>query len=98
MKKVSKKVTHSSDLRKIRRKITTLIVLLLILIFFVYGFTMQTVKYEIESPEIENKTKIVFISDLHNCFYGGFDQSGLKENIDKVKGFVITQSLFLLFL
>lgn len=65
--------------RKIRRSI---IIILLILIFFVYGFTLQTVIYKTESDKITEKIKIVFLSDLHNCFYGGFDQSGLSKRID----------------
>lgn len=73
-----KKVTLKS--RKIRRNI---IIILLILIFFVYGFTIRTVRYKTESDKITEKIKIVFLSDLHNCFYGGFDQSGLSERIDK---------------
>ena len=73
-----KKVTLKS--RKIRRNI---IIILLILIFFVYGFTIRTVRYKTESDKITESIKIVFLSDLHNCFYGGFDQSGLSERIDK---------------
>ncbi|MGN1036593.1 MAG: metallophosphoesterase, partial [Ruminococcus sp.] len=69
-----------STKRKIRRNI---IIILLILIFFVYGFTLQTVIYKTESDKITEKIKIVFLSDLHNCFYGGFDQSGLLKRIDK---------------
>lgn len=66
--------------RKIRRSI---FIILLILIFFVYGFTLQIVRYQTESDKITEKIKIIFLSDLHNCFYGGFDQSGLSKRIDK---------------
>ena len=69
-----------STKKKIRRSI---IIILLILIFFVYGFTLQTVIYKTESAKITEKIKIVFLSDLHNCFYGGFDQSGLSKRINK---------------
>jgi len=73
------KKSQKSKSRKIRRNI---IIILLILIFFVYGFTLQTVRYKIKSDKIKSKIKIVFLSDLHNCFYGGLDQSGLIKRID----------------
>jgi len=57
--------------------------MLLILIFFVYGFTLHTVRYKTESSKINSRIKIIFLSDLHNCFYGGFDQSGLYRKINK---------------
>lgn len=74
------KITAILKNKKIRRSI---IIILLILIFFVYGFTIRTVRYKISSDKITEKIKIVFLSDLHNCFYGGFDQSGLLKRIDK---------------
>lgn len=70
----------ASSKKKIRRSI---IIVLLILIFFIYGFTLETVRYKIKSDKITEKVKIVFLSDLHNCFYGGFDQSGLLKRINK---------------
>lgn len=71
----------SAKQRKIRLTIKASAILL-VLIFFVYGFSMQTVKYTVDSEKINEKIKIVFISDLHNCFYGGTDQSALIEEID----------------
>jgi predicted MPP superfamily phosphohydrolase len=41
------------------------------------GFAMKDVNYTVESDKQSSGMRIVFISDLHNCFYGGGDQSGL---------------------
>lgn len=47
-----------------------------------WGFTMETVRYELESGKLTDSVKIVFVSDLHSCQYGGKDQSTLMQAID----------------
>lgn len=75
--------TGINPVRKRKNKrIIRIIVIFVILILFIWGFTMQTVRYSIDSDKTDQKIKIMFISDLHNCFYGGFDQSGLMKKID----------------
>lgn len=82
METKTSKSPANSKARKIRRIVTAAAVLL-VLIFFVYGFFMQTVSYTIDSGKIDSPLRVVFISDLHNCFYGGTDQSALMKEIDK---------------
>ena len=54
---------------------------LIIVILYAWGFTMKTEFYDVKSEK--NSLRIVFISDLHNCTYGGKDQSGIIGEIDK---------------
>ena len=69
---------------KSKRKIKVLtIVAVIVILLDCWGFSMKPVNYKIESDRIIDPVRIVFISDLHNCFYGGRDQSGLWEAIDK---------------
>ncbi|MDE5772638.1 MAG: metallophosphoesterase [Ruminococcus sp.] len=58
------------------------IVLLIIILLYAWGFALKPVNYSVKSEKISN-LKIVFISDLHNCFFGGKDQSGIFKNIKK---------------
>lgn len=67
---------------KKKKKIIIISVILVIIAFYAYGFSLQTVRFKIESDKADN-IKIVFLSDLHNCFYGGFDQSGLTDRINE---------------
>lgn len=56
-----------------------------IILLYIWGFMLQIVNYKIKSDKITNGLKIVFISDLHNCFFGGTDQSGLIEEIESAE-------------
>ena len=55
----------------------------IVILLFWWGFLLKTVRYSVSSPKLKDGLKIVFISDLHNCFYGGTDQSGITDLIDK---------------
>lgn len=68
--------------KKIKKRIAACIALFVIIILYIWGFTMQTVRFNVSSDKISSGLKIVFISDLHNCFYGGSDQSALMEEIE----------------
>ncbi|HQM00771.1 MAG TPA: metallophosphoesterase [Ruminococcus flavefaciens] len=52
-----------------------------ILAAYVWGYLLKPVRYDISTDKLKKEVKIVFISDLHNCFFGGTDQSGLWEAI-----------------
>lgn len=52
-----------------------------ILVVYVWGYLLKPVRYAISTDKLKKEVKIVFISDLHNCFFGGTDQSGLWEAI-----------------
>lgn len=68
-----------------RRLIFAGITAAVIILLYIWGFMLQTVNYKIKSDKIPNGLKIVFISDLHNCFFGGTDQSGLIEEIENAE-------------
>lgn len=50
-----------------------------------WGFSLDTEHYELSRHKLSEDIRIVFISDLHNCFYGGKDQSLLIGEIDKAE-------------
>lgn len=60
------------------------VVLVIIVLLYAWGFALKPVNYSVESEKI-NGLKIVFISDLHNCFFGWKDQSGIFKKIEKSK-------------
>lgn len=45
------------------------------------GNALKTEYYELSSEKLTAPVRIVFISDLHNCTYGGSDQSGIMSRI-----------------
>ncbi|MBQ9109896.1 MAG: metallophosphoesterase [Oscillospiraceae bacterium] len=46
-----------------------------------FGNALQIEHYSLASDKLTEPVCIVFISDLHNCTYGGSDQSGIWEKI-----------------
>lgn len=60
------------------------VVLIVIVLLYAWGFALKPVNYNVESEKI-NGLKIVFVSDLHNCFFGGKNQSGIFKKIEKSK-------------
>ncbi|MGN0580829.1 MAG: metallophosphoesterase [Ruminococcus sp.] len=71
--------------RKKRRVIAGGISLLLTLDLYMWGFSLKTENYVLKSDKLENGLKIVFISDLHNCIYGGPEQTQLIREIEKAE-------------
>ncbi|HOH88430.1 MAG TPA: phosphoesterase, partial [Ruminococcus sp.] len=69
--------------KKAKKRLIVIIVLLILVLLSAWGFTMRTVHYSVKSPKLRNGMRIVFISDLHNCFYGGTDQSGIIDEVHK---------------
>ncbi len=69
--------------RRKKRLIILGIMLVIVIFFYIWGFMLKTETYKLKSDKIDKGLKIVFISDLHNCFFGGTDQSGLKKEIDR---------------
>lgn len=58
------------------------VVLAVIALLYAWGFALRPVNYSVKSDKAES-LKIAFISDLHNCFFGGKDQSGILNQIEK---------------
>ncbi len=80
--------TSNGKRKKISRKKKLLIfgiILLILTLLSMWGFTLKTEEYIIKSNKIDKGLKIVFVSDLHNCFYGGTDQSKLKDEIENAE-------------
>lgn len=50
-----------------------------------WGFSMKSVYYTVSSDKTGEPVRIVFISDLHNSFYGGRGQSGLWDAIEEAE-------------
>ena len=69
--------------KKAKKRIIIAIILLVLALLSAWGFTMRTVSYDVKSPKLQSGMRIVFISDLHNCFYGGTDQSGIIDEVRK---------------
>ena len=68
--------------KKIGRRIIVLMCLIFVLILDAWGFSMKPVRYDVSTDKLSESLNVVFISDLHNAFYGGFDQSGLWGAIE----------------
>lgn len=76
--------TKPNKKKKLKKRLVICgILLIIIILLFMWGFRLKTETYKIKSDKIDKGLKIVFISDLHNCFFGGTDQSGLKKEIEK---------------
>ncbi len=67
--------------KKKKRIIITLIIAIIVILLDMWGFAMKKEYYAIESDKIDKGLRIVFVSDLHNSFYGGTDQSGIIDAI-----------------
>lgn len=67
--------------KKKRRLIFAAAVILVLSALSAWGFAMQTVDYTVKSDKLDSDIKVVFISDLHNCFYGDRSQSKLINEV-----------------
>lgn len=56
-------------------------VLFVLCLLSAWGFSLKRIDYKVDSEKLDSELKIVFISDFHNCFYGGTDQSGIWNEI-----------------
>ena len=54
---------------------------LLNIVLNTFGNALQTLHYTLISGKITTPVRIVFISDLHNCTYGGKEQSEILDEI-----------------
>ena len=69
--------------KKKRRRIIIAAILLIFIALTACGFTLKTVYYNVRTAKLSKPLRIAFISDLHNCFYGGTDQSGLIDKVNE---------------
>ncbi len=61
------------------------VIAVIVLVLDAWGFSLKPVSYTVQSDKLTAPVRIVFVSDLHNCFYGGHDQSGLWDAIEEAK-------------
>ncbi len=69
---------------KKKTKIKLLILFALVLLNITmnaFGNALQIEHYRLTSDKLTEPVRIVFITDLHNCTYGGNNQSGIWETI-----------------
>ena len=73
-----------SDKKTKKRKIITIVLfaaVLLNIVMNLFGNALQTEHYTLTTDKLTRPVRLVFISDLHNCTYGGKDQSQLLDVI-----------------
>ena len=68
--------------RKVKKRLALCTAAAAVVGLYAWGFSMKSVDYNVSSERFDGSMRIVFISDLHNCFYGGFDQSALIDAVD----------------
>lgn len=66
-----------------RRLMITLIILAIITALYAWGFAMKPVYYDVRTDKLDTEIRVVFISDLHNCYYEDKKQSKLIEAVNK---------------
>lgn len=71
--------------KKTGRIIIALICLAVIIVLDIWGFSMKNINYTVSSEKLDKDIRVVFISDLHNCIYGGRDQSELMAAVDSAQ-------------
>lgn len=73
-----------TDKKTKKRKIITIVLFAAVLLNIVLNLTgnaLQTERYTLTTDKLTRSVRVVFISDLHNCTYGGKDQSQLMDAI-----------------
>ena len=68
-------------LEKLKKRLIFAVILLIVIILYSWGFSMKTIIYNVKTNKLDNSIRIVFISDLHNCFYGNFKQSKIIREV-----------------
>ena len=67
--------------KKLKKRLIIAAVLLILSALSAWGFTMKTIRYNVKTDKLDESIRIVFISDLHNCFYGDTKQSKLIREV-----------------
>jgi hypothetical protein len=69
-------------IKHLKTKLIILVALILLnIVMNTVGNIMKTEYYDLTSDKLTASVRVVFISDLHNCTYGGSDQSELWQRI-----------------
>lgn len=71
--------------KKAKKRLTIAAVLALLCALSAWGFAMKNVYYNVKAEGFKQNVRIVFISDLHNCFYGNTDNSKLIKAVKEAE-------------
>ena len=71
--------------QKRKRLIIAAAIILILCALSAWGFALKPINYNISSKKLDKGVRIVFISDLHNCFYGNTHNSKLIDEVNKAK-------------
>lgn len=71
-----------SHIKPKNKKRSILLIMLIIVVLYSWWFSLKTENYTTRSDKINKEIKIVFISDLHNSFYGNKEQKGIISKIN----------------
>ncbi|WP_295085908.1 metallophosphoesterase [Ruminococcus sp.] len=70
--------------KKLKKRLILTAILLILTALSAYGFSMKTIRYTVKTNKFDQSIRIVFISDLHNCFYGNTKQSKIIREIKEI--------------
>ena len=70
--------------KKLKKRLILTSILLILTALSAYGFSMKTIRYTVKTNKFDQSIRIVFISDLHNCFYGNTKQSKIIREIKEI--------------
>lgn len=71
--------------KKKKRLIIAAAIILILCALSAWGFSMKPINYNVSSKKLDKGVRIVFISDLHNCFYGDTENSKLIDEVNKAE-------------
>lgn len=69
--------------KKAKKRLIIAVTLLVLIALSAWGFALKPVNYNVSSKKLDKGLKIVFISDLHNCFYGDTHNSKLIDAVNE---------------
>lgn len=71
--------------KKVKKRLVIAAVLAILCGLSAWGFAMKPVNYSVSTEKLDKGMRIVFISDLHNCFYGNTENSKLIDEVHKAE-------------
>ena len=71
--------------KKAKKRLVIAAVFTVLCALSAWGFALKPVNYSVSTKKLDKGMRIVFISDLHNCFYGNTDNSKLIYEVHKAE-------------
>ena len=71
--------------KKAKKRLIIAVTFLVLIALSAWGFALKPINYRVSSKKLDKGLKIVFISDLHNCFYGDTQNSKLIDEVIKAE-------------